>query len=302
LIIKDDKNDPDTAIKVDAELIEEDVCTIIGHITSAMTKAALPQANEKQMLLLSPTTSSFKVLDVDDNLISIHPPNIYEQEALAKHIINHSKNISLIYDAQNDAFSQPWVSYFSDYFKGIGGTIDAVYSFSDKNNDLFKATDDLLEKNPQAVLIIASAIETARICQQIEKAHPKKVLKFSTGWGLDNALIEQGGKSVEGLILPNSWDKYATTEGYLAFRDAFIERYKREPQFAETYGYETAMILSEILQSGAKPEPMKIKEKILNIGQIQGLQGKITIGEKGMTKREVFLFVVEGTAFKRITE
>src|SRR6056297_421484 len=48
LIIKDDQNNPETARKVDAELIEEGVATILGHITSAMTEAAIEQANEKQ--------------------------------------------------------------------------------------------------------------------------------------------------------------------------------------------------------------------------------------------------------------
>src|SRR6056297_3393999 len=94
LIVKDDENDRETVTKVDAELIKEGVCTIIGHVTSAMTEAALKQANEKQMLLLSPTTSSLKVLEGEDNLISIHPPNTYEQNALAQYAIDHIESIS----------------------------------------------------------------------------------------------------------------------------------------------------------------------------------------------------------------
>lgn len=302
LIIKDDKNDPETVLKVDAELIEEGVCAIIGHVTSAMTEAALPQANDKKMLLLSPTTSSLKVLEREGNLISIHPPNIYEQEALAQYAIDHIKSISIIYDADNEAFSEPWVTYFSNTFQNMGGNVDAVYGFSSQNTVLFKATDEILTKNPQAVLIVASAIDTASICQQIEKKYPEQVLKLSSGWGFDNALIEQGGLSVNGLILPNSWDKDSTNPPYLAFKEAFVERYKRDPQFAETYGYETVMVLSEALKSGVKPEPMQIKETILSIEKFQGLQGTISIDQMGKTKRDVFLFTVENSSFKRITE
>ena len=64
LLIKDDKNDPETVLKVDTELINEGVCAIIGHITSAMTQAAIPLINNKQMLLLSPTASSLPVLEL----------------------------------------------------------------------------------------------------------------------------------------------------------------------------------------------------------------------------------------------
>lgn len=302
LIIKDDKNEPERVLMVDAELIEEGVCTIIGHITSAMTEAALPQVNDKQMLLLSPTTSSLKVLENDDNLISIHPPNIYEQEALAQYAIDRSATISIIYDSKNKAFSEPWVSYFSDYYENLGGTIHSVHSFSTQNDDFYKTTKDLLSKKPQAVLIIASSIDTGRICQQIEKQYPKKVLKLSSGWALDNTLLEQGGLSVNGLILPNSWNKDSTAEGYLAFKEAFKKRYKREPQFSETYGYETVMILSDVLKTGIKPEPMKIKEKVLSIGEFNGLQGTLSIDQMGKTKRDVFLFTVENNSFKRIAD
>ena len=306
LIIKDDQNDPDTARKVDAELINEGVVTIIGHITSAMTEAALEQANEKQMLLLSPTTSSFKLLDMDNNLISIYPPNIYEQELLAKYAITHSttKTISIIYDMDNSAFSTQWASFFTEYYDGVGGSVDAALPFnsSDEKDDLFRTIDKLLEKRPKTVLIVASAIDTARVCQQIEKKCPVQVLKLSSLWGLDNTLIEQGGKSVDGLVLPNSWDKDSNAPGYLKFLSAFTKRYKREPQFAETYGYEAVLILSETLKSGTASEPMKIKDKILAIGEFQGLQGKITIDEKGKTKRDEFLFIVEDNTFKRITE
>ncbi|MFW6263460.1 MAG: ABC transporter substrate-binding protein [Thermotogota bacterium] len=302
LIIKDDQNDPQRVLKVDEELINEGVCAIIGHVTSAMTQAALPLVNEKQMLLLSPTTSSLKVLEGDDNLISIHPPNIYEQEALAQYAIQHSNRLSIIYNTDNEAFSDPWVTYFSETFEELGGTIEAIFSFSVENDEVFKATGDLLATKPEGVLIVASSIDTAMICQQISKQYPQQVFKCSSGWSLDNTLLEHGGKSIEGLVLPNSWDKNSTSPGYLTFKNAFITRFRREPQFAETYAYETMMILAEILKSGIKPNPMQIKEKILNIGQIQGLQGKIIINEKGITKRDVFLFRVEKNSFKRITE
>jgi branched-chain amino acid transport system substrate-binding protein len=38
LITKDDKQDPQTALKVDRELIDEGVITIIGHMTSTMSE------------------------------------------------------------------------------------------------------------------------------------------------------------------------------------------------------------------------------------------------------------------------
>ena len=304
LIIKDDKNDPESVVKVDAELINEGVCAIIGHVTSAMTEAALSQANDKKMLLLSPTTSSLKLLELNDNLISIHPPNIYEQEELARYVIDHTetKTVSIIYDANNSAFSQHWADYFSDTFKGLGGSIDLLVQFNSQTSDLQNGVAVLLENKPEAVLIVASAIDTALICQQIEKRYPKQVLKLSSGWSLDDNLLEQGGSSVNGLVLPSSWDKESTAADYLAFKDTFIKRYQREPEFAESYGYEAIMLLAQILDRPIKPAPGTIKNEILNTGEFEGLQGKIIIDRLGKTKRDVFLFMVKERSFKRIAE
>ncbi len=304
LIIKDDENNPETARKVDAQLISEGVVAIVGHVTSAMTEAVLTQINEKKMLLLSPTTSSLRVLDQDDYLISIHPPNIYEQEELARYVIDHTetKTVSIIYDANNSAFSQHWADYFSDTFKGLGGSIDLLVQFNSQTSDLQNGVAVLLENKPEAVLIVASAIDTALICQQIEKRYPKQVLKLSSGWSLDDNLLEQGGSSVNGLVLPSSWDKESTAADYLAFKDTFIKRYQREPEFAESYGYEAIMLLAQILDRPIKPAPGTIKNEILNTGEFEGLQGKIIIDRLGKTKRDVFLFMVQERSFKRIAE
>ncbi len=304
LLIKDDENNPEKARKVDAQLISEGVIAIIGHVTSAMTEEALPQINEKKMLLLSPTTSSLRVLDKEDYLISIHPPNIYEQEELARYIIDHTQKrvVSIIYDENNSAFSQHWSQYFSEFFKRLGGSIDLLVPFNSQSADLSDSVALLLENKPQAVLIVASAIDTALICQQIEKHYPQEVLKLSSGWSLDDNLLEQGGNSVNGLVLPSSWDKESTSTQYLAFKDAFITRYQREPEFAQMYGYEAIMLLAEILKRPIKYDPSTIKDEILKTAEFQGLQGKIVIDREGKTKRDVFLFVVQDNAIKRIAE
>lgn len=58
LIIKDDGNTPEQAIRVDQELINAGVIAVIGHFTSTQTMAALPLFNKNKVVLLSPTTST----------------------------------------------------------------------------------------------------------------------------------------------------------------------------------------------------------------------------------------------------
>lgn len=75
LITKDDKNDPDTARKVDQELIDAGVVAIIGHPTSHMTLASVALMNTIKMLMISPTTSTTNLTGIDDYFIRVTPDN-----------------------------------------------------------------------------------------------------------------------------------------------------------------------------------------------------------------------------------
>jgi branched-chain amino acid transport system substrate-binding protein len=60
LITKDDRQDPQTALNVGQELIDEGVVATIGHINSVMSEATLSLMNEHEIPMIAPTTSSKK--------------------------------------------------------------------------------------------------------------------------------------------------------------------------------------------------------------------------------------------------
>ena len=74
LIMKDDCNDPATAVKVDGELIRENVAAIIGHIHSPTTIAAVPIINKAKMVMISPIAATSRLTGIDDYFFRIDPP------------------------------------------------------------------------------------------------------------------------------------------------------------------------------------------------------------------------------------
>lgn len=65
---------------------------IIGPVTSQMSVAALPTANERKLVLLSPTTSTGDLSGLDDHFFRIYPTCEQNARALAEHAVQISKN------------------------------------------------------------------------------------------------------------------------------------------------------------------------------------------------------------------
>ncbi len=296
LIIKDDKNDPEAAIKNDKELIEKGVVAIIGHVTSGITSNVIYLLDENDMFMISPTVSSSLLIGESKNFISVHPPSKFEQENIVNKIINNTniRKVSVLYDLSNKAFSVDWKDFFKHYFTKEGGSVisEIAFNSNDKEFDYLKETQLLLENNPEGILIIASDIDTANFCQQIRK-YNKEIAIFSSAWALSNTLLQSGGEAVEGLIISSSWNDNIQSLNYINFKEKFVSRYKREPGFPELYGYETIMVLKEAMLNIKKITPINLKNEIIKIGNFEGVLGEIIINEKGESKRDFYLFEIK---------
>jgi len=125
LITKDDKQDPEEALRVDRELVDEGVVAIIGHMTSAMSMAVLPFINKEKILMISPTTSTNKLTGIDDFFIRIMEPHKSEIDHLARQAfkVMGLKKMAAIYDLSNRAYTEGYFHNFKQEFEGLGGKI-----------------------------------------------------------------------------------------------------------------------------------------------------------------------------------
>ena len=108
LITKDDQQNPEVALRVDRELVDEGVVAIIGHMTSSMSMVAMPFVNKRKVLMISPTTSTNKATGIDDYFIRMMPPNKSETDHLARHAfkVMGLKKMAAIYDLSNRAYTE----------------------------------------------------------------------------------------------------------------------------------------------------------------------------------------------------
>jgi branched-chain amino acid transport system substrate-binding protein len=203
-----------------------------------------------------------------------------------------------VYDLANRGYSEGWAQNAKAEFESLGGNFSIAVPFtSGKDTAHSDIAKELLSSNPDGILTIAAAIDTATICQELRKAGSTLPV-INSGWAAIPELIQYGGSAVEGIVLIRTFDENSTRENYLEFKKQYYERFKIEPNFASTRAYDAAQLIFNALAQADTPE--NLKKAILAQPIFYGLQGDISMDKYGDPRRDVFIFTVKNGEFTHL--
>lgn len=302
LLIRDDRQDAEVARAAFRELVAGGVEVVIGHMTSSMSVATVPIANERGVLMVSPTTTTDTLAGIDDQFLRVISPTRgyaaknarYQAEILKR------RRVAAIYDLRNEAYTKSWFDNFRAEFEALGGEVSEPLTFaSGPEVDFYALAQRLLEAAPEAVLILANSVDAALLCQQIRKLDPQVGISLSE-WAATERLVELGGTAVEGVLIAQFFDRASNDPRYLDFRSRFVQRFSQEPGFAGVAGYDAAQV---VLSARAQTDGAGgLKQRILAIGEFSGVQGPLRIDRFGDADRRTYLTTVRNGNFTVIEE
>ncbi len=306
LITRDDRLDPQEALRVDKELIDLGVVAIIGHMTSNMSMAVLPLINQEKMLMISPTTSTNALSGMDDFFLRVIPANKSETDHLANLAFNsmNLRKLAVLYEVSNMAYTEDYYKNFKFQFETLGAKIIKAETFKSGDFNPKTIVDYILQAKPDGVLIVASPMDTAIVCQHLKKAaetHYRESMRggfpvLSSGWAMTTDFIQNAGLSSEGVVFSQLVDEKSTYPSYLRFRENFRKRFGHDPSFAALHAYDAAKLLFRALKENA--DPKKLKEIILGFKTIHGVQGDFEMDQFGDTTCMRFPVVVKDGMFQ----
>ena len=158
--------------------------------------------------------------------------------------------------------------------------------------------DALKIADPDVLLIVASAVDTALIAQQVQLSDlPVQLL--TSNWALTGDLLLNGGDAVLGILTIASYSESNRSEEYQAFETRFITEYGRKPTFAASYGYESALVLAAALEKTGG-QSAGLREALLQTGQLTGINGLISFDAYGDVLRNLYLVEVRDIGFETI--
>lgn len=301
LVVRDDKNDPDEAKRSVNELADAKVVAIVGPMTSAMAAATIPITDGARLLMLSPTVagSGKDFTGRDDYFIRLIM-NSNTATATAERMVSRLgiRRAAVVYDISNKSFTTSLVDTYKAKLLSLGGAVVVERTFDGKEKtDLMADAKALVGQGVQGILIVAGAVDSAMICQQLKKLG-STVPVFIAEWGGTNEFIKAGGRAVDGVYVFQHFNSDSTSPPFLAFKAAYVKRFGDAPSFAATYGYEAVSVIAEALKKN--PDVSRIKETIIGVSHFNGLQGAIDLDRFGDAVRPFSLMQVRDGRFVRM--
>ena len=297
LVAMDDGQDEEKAREAITFLLARKLPVIIGHTTSSMSLATLPLINKSNTLLVSPTTSTPLLQDIDDNFIRSCAVSSSAATMMAKYLRTekNARKVAVIYDLGNKAYTEKWYQNFASTFVTEGGdSAEPVTFTSGPDAKLLPLVLQLKQGDFDALVIVANSVDAAMLCQQIRKTGWNIHLALSD-WAATEQLINLGGQSVEGAVVSQFFNRKSTNKAYLDFKQEFADSYKTEPGFGALHAYNAATMVFESIASQRSDE--SLKKAILRISSFKGLQHDIVINKYGDSNHPTTIGVIQNGTF-----
>ena len=296
-LVKDDKQDADTAKRVVGELIDAKVDAIIGPVTSSVAVNVVPLATEAKTLMVGVTVTTNALTGQDDYFIRCLAPTAVHAGEIADFLYKQRgvRSFSAVYDLKNEAYSLSWVNDFKQRFEELGGIARNIEKFSSgKQEALIPIASTLLNGDPDMVIFITNAVDAALLAKLVREKN-QSVLLGTSEWAGTERLIELGGRHVEGAYIPQYLDRSSDDPDYQEFRERFMARFNHEPGFPGLIAYNATNMVIEQLRN--KAENINLKQAMLSQGTFPGIQGKIQIDEFGDAKSKTFVTQIQNGKF-----
>ncbi|BAL25927.1 ABC transporter substrate-binding protein [Azoarcus sp. KH32C] len=296
LIVRDDAQKIGLAQRGVAELLATGVEVIIGPMTSAMTEVVLPLTKSAGIPVISPSVTSTAFSGLDDQFFRVTATTREYASASARYLAGAlgRHKASVIYDRSNDAFSADWVRHFSAAFASVGGEVVRVETFeSAADMSVQDTVARALELRPDALVVVSGAVDLARIAQLVRRSDRALIIMGST-WAATEELVAIGGRAVEGVLVPQMFDREDSSPRYQSFRSAYVERFGEQPGYGAVLAYDAARVALEALQqtgSGRRARNYLIDHTFA------GLQQPLRIDAWGDTRRDVYMTRIRNGRF-----
>nr|WP_321396329.1 ABC transporter substrate-binding protein [uncultured Desulfobacter sp.] len=300
LVFKDSQHDVATAVKDVQELIALKVDAIIGPMSSTIAMAIVPYLNRSKVVTVSPTATTTQLSGQDDYFFRVCPSAGAQAHVNAAYQLQSAnmKRISVAFHSGNPSFCSSFIKQFRETFHNGGGKILFVTGFTSEDGRSFsQIADDLLADRPDGILIIANAMDSAMLCQQIRKISSSVKITLSS-WSASRRFIELGSGAVEGTTLPISVDWNSSHPRYKKFQKLFYERYGIEPGIGSLNAYNAAQVVLSALK--VRQSGKNLKETILAMGEFEGLQRTIQFDAYGDMNAGVFMYTIRNHQFEAL--
>ena len=302
LIIKDDGGKIDRAIKKVNELADKDnVLAILGQAASQLSLAAAPIAQEKQIPMISPSSTNPRVTEVGNYVFRVCFIDPFQGYVMAKFARNRLKvkKVAVLRDRKSE-YSMGLAEYFTKTFQKLGGEIVAEEEFASGDLDFQEQLKRIHSLSPTAIFIPAYYTEVALIAHQVRQMGIKAHLLGGDGWD-SGALFEMARESVNGSYFSSHFTSESKEPQVKEFVKLYRSKYEERPDGFAAMAYDATNILAEALKSAKTITRNHIRKKIATTKNFPGVTGTITLNSQRNAEKPAVIFKIDGPINRFVT-
>jgi branched-chain amino acid transport system substrate-binding protein len=286
LVKVDNKSDAAEATSGAIKLIDQDkVAAIIGAATSTNTLAQTQIANEKEVVLLTPTGTNPDVTNKDGKLNDyvfrtcfIDP---FQGTVAANFASNDLKvaNAAVLIDSSSD-YAKGLAAAFTDSFKKNGGKIVGEEAYIAKDTDFRATLTRIKSSNPDFVFLPGYYEEVGLIIKQAREIGLDVPFMGGDGWDSPKLAELAGADALNNTFITNHYSSGDSDKKVQDFVKAFKAEYKdKSPDAFAALGYDSVYFIADAIKRAGSGDPKKIKEAMAKTDDLLLVSGTLKLDE-----------------------
>lgn len=297
LDIADDKADPkEAAVVANKFAADSTILGVLGHYTSSTTLAGAPIYNRANLSHISYGSTSPAVTTAGDYTFRDITTDAFDGEFVAQWTVDEGfKKIAILYE--NDDYGKGLADVYNQKVTSLGATVVLQEPYNlGETKDFSAILTKLKASGPDALFIAGQYNEAAMIIKQ-GKRQGITLPVFGSNGLYSDALIQLGGKDVEGLRAVGAFHSSADYPEAKAFIDSYKTKWGQEPDIWAAFAYDAAKIMFEAVKNGGE-DRKKINDYLTTLKDFKGATGTTTFDQNGDCLKQPLKLIVKDAKFE----
>ncbi len=299
ILYRDDREHPDSAIRVATELYDAGVAAVVGHGFSGPTLAAAAVYNGggDPVVQISPSASAPDISGAGPFTFRLCPTDLAHSAAVARWVRDHLglSRGAILYS--NSTYGRGFRRTFAREFLSGGGTLSAVFPYLADQLTVAPYLDQIAADGRVQFLVLAGYLSDAEVILRDARARGLRVPVLG-GDGLEG--IERLNPIADGVYLTTAyWPATANPRN-----QAFVAAYQRlfpdqpPPNVSAAGTYDAIHLLRHVIERVGQ-DRARIRDALAAVGTttppFEGVLGTIAFDAKGdVLNPSVHVTVVRG--------
>lgn len=279
----DTKTDETEAASITTRLGTRDkVSAIVGPATTGSMQAAIPNANNAEVPIMSPTATDDGVLTADDG--SVHPyawrtsfTNSFQGSALAQFANDEldATKAAILSDNSSD-YAIGLTETFTEIFEG---DIVAAENFSEGETDFSAVLTNIKDIDFDVLYVPGYYEEAGPIIKQAREMGIEQLILGPDGMGNEILRELAGAENMNEVYYTSHFVVTSEEPEVQEFVNNYQEEFGIEADMFTGLAYDSVYVIKEAIEEAGSADPQAVNEALANVTDFPGITGTFSFDE-----------------------